>query len=99
MTCAGTLGNWFHLLLVAPFLYWMSYNPNPTYLFAAGTIVLGVHLSLILWKCGLISSELLGPCCGTGTVETPTQPGKEPMLSPLNQASGYAWEDFQLQLR
>ena len=98
MSCAGTLGNWLHVLLVAPFLYWQSYNPNPTYLMYAGTVVLGIHLALILWKCGLVPALGLGPCCGQTTSSSTQEPQKESLPSQLNQATGYAWEDFQLRL-
>lgn len=97
MTCAGTLGNWFHVLLVAPFLIYESYYPNPTYLFTAGMVVLLLHVALILWKCGLIPFSL-APCCGAFSVPNAPQPQKEPMPAQLNQSTGYAFEDFQMRL-
>lgn len=43
-------GNFFHLFLVAPWLFWQSRNPQPQMLFGAAVLVAAVHGYLILQK-------------------------------------------------
>lgn len=91
-TCLdATWGNWFHVLVVAPFLIYESYNPNPTLLMGVGVAVLLIHLGLVAWKCGWwgVSST---PCCGATSVPKVPSESSEAFTQ---RTPSYAWADFQ----
>jgi hypothetical protein len=93
----STWGNWFHLLVVAPFLLYEAYNPNKTVLMVAAGIVALVHGGLLLWKmfCGSDVHPETIQCCGRGSTKSPNQDQRESLVEVRRHFPYYAFEDYQ----
>lgn len=86
------LGNWLHILIIAPFLFWMSINPNPILLSSAAVLVLLVHGWLLLIRGEL---EWLIP---TSSSPSSSPPSPSSSVDYIHQTPTYSWEDYQLRL-